>query len=360
MKSDEDQESKLVVAVSNDKTEDQKAIEISNQRSIHGDSGNKDFNDLEHNQGILSCWEESGGIEELKKIDKKGDQIFEAQVSLIQCFDDLKESSCIAKDFDEIDFDKSENIENSSGFMKLKSLNDSLIKNREIWKDKNERRDSYKKSNNNEIDNKKNSDSFLLKEDSAIKEQNASQNMKNQSSFEMGKMFIESGPKSFKNDQNFEQKLDDKEQNEPGFDPEIPSDDFFEEKDSESIIEKNEEDSKFVDEESYSVVYLTKQQVNNNLKNFIKNNNQQAIEGNTKELSRIDDVENSKDLKNLDSIDNENNGNSKEKYQNSMNSISNINSPNFKIDSLIGDSEIKDTKKIINELKSTFPHENIS
>ena len=54
----------------------------------------------------------------------------------------------------------------------------------------------------------------------------------------MGKMFTESRPKSFKNAENFEEKLEDKEQNEPEFEPEIPSEDFFEEKDSESIIEK--------------------------------------------------------------------------------------------------------------------------
>ena len=214
------------------------------------------------------------------------------------------------------------------------------------------------KSTNN--DNMKISDSFLLKEDSTAKDQNVSQNMKNQSSFEMGKIFIENGPKSFKNTENFEEKLENKEQNEPAFEPEIPSEDFFEEKDSESIIEKNLEDSKFVDDESYSVVYLTKQQVSNNLRNSIKLQNQPVVEGNTKELSRIDDVEDSKELKNLDSIDNDNNGSSKEKNQCSLNSISNINSPNFKVDSLIGDSEIKDTKKIINELRATFPNENIS
>ena len=32
----------------------------------------------------------------------------------------------------------------------------------------------------------------------------------------------------------------------------------------------------------------------------------------------------------------------------------------FKVDSLIGDSEVKDTKRIINELRSTFPNDNLS
>jgi len=43
--------------------------------------------------------------------------------------------------------------------------------------------------------------------------------------------------------------------------------------------------------------------------------------------------------------------NSKDKVQNSANSISNINSPFLRMDSLIGDSEIKDTNKLINELR---------
>ena len=143
LKSDEDQESKMVEALNNEKNEEKQneLAESSNHKSFNGDSGNKDLNNLEHNQGILSNCEESGGIEEPKTEDKKKDVIFEAQVSLIQCFEDVKENSWIANDFEEIDFDKSENVGNSSEFMKL---NDSLIKNREIWKDKNERRDSYK------------------------------------------------------------------------------------------------------------------------------------------------------------------------------------------------------------------------
>ena len=91
----------------------------------------------------------------------------------------------------------------------------------------------------------------------------------------------------------------------------------------------------------------------------MKNANQQTIEWNTKELSRVDDVDNSKGLKILDNIENDNNGNSKEGNQWSLNSISNLNSPNFKINSLIGDSEVKDTKKIINEIRTIFPN-NIS
>ena len=91
----------------------------------------------------------------------------------------------------------------------------------------------------------------------------------------------------------------------------------------------------------------------------MKNANQQTIEENTKELSRIDDVEYSKGLKNLDSIDNDNNGNSKEGNQWLLNSISNINSPNFKINSLIGDSKVKDTKKIISEIRTIFPNDNV-
>jgi hypothetical protein len=39
------------------------------------------------------------------------------------------------------------------------------------------------------------------------------------------------------------------------FDPAVPSDDFFEEKGSESIIEQNDEESKFVDD-SYSMVLM--------------------------------------------------------------------------------------------------------
>ena len=40
----------------------------------------------------------------------KKDLIFEAQVSLIQCFGDIKENSWIAQDFEDIDFDKSDNV----------------------------------------------------------------------------------------------------------------------------------------------------------------------------------------------------------------------------------------------------------
>lgn len=55
LKSDEDQESKLIVAISNEKADDQKQPDPATKNSINGDSGNKDLNDLETNQGILSC-----------------------------------------------------------------------------------------------------------------------------------------------------------------------------------------------------------------------------------------------------------------------------------------------------------------
>ena len=54
----------------------------------------------------------------------------------------------------------------------------------------------------------------------------------------------------------------------------------------------------------------------------------------------------SKEFKNFDDMGDDN----KEKSQNSINSFSNINSPNFKIDSLIGDSEIKDTNILIDDI----------
>lgn len=49
---------------------------------------------------------------------------------------------------------------------------------------------------------------------------------------------------------------------------------------------------------------------------------------------------------------------SKEKEHISGNSFSNINSPNFKIDSIIGDSEIKDTRKLINDIRFNKSNEN--
>ena len=108
---------------------------------------NEDNNeiDIEYNQGVMSNWEESGGMigQEQNK-----DLVFENQMSLIQWFDDIKENSCIEiKDLNEIEFDKEDEDNNSSGFMKL---NDSIVKNREVWKDKTERRNSYKNSLGNQ------------------------------------------------------------------------------------------------------------------------------------------------------------------------------------------------------------------
>ena len=111
--------------------------------------------------------------------DQNKDLIFEAQVSLIQWFEDLKENSCIEKDLEEIDFDKVDHADTSSGFMKL---NDSLIKNREVWKDKTEKRNSYKQIDN--FDKAIKNDSFSLREDSAIKEFNFLKNHKNSQLFE--------------------------------------------------------------------------------------------------------------------------------------------------------------------------------
>lgn len=79
------------------------------------------------------------------------------------------------------------------------------------------------------------------------------------------------------------------------FDQELPSEDFFEEKGSESIIEKNDEESKFVDEESYSMAYLTKQQNKNNQQSNLKLIFENSLEGNVKELSKIEDSENLKE-----------------------------------------------------------------
>ena len=137
---------------------------------------------------------------------------------------------------------------------------------------------------------------------------------------------------------------------EDALDGEMPKYDFFEEKEWESIIEKNDEESKFVDEESYSVVYLAKQQTSNIQKSSFKLANLQTAE-NYKEISK-DQEENLKEFKNSEIIDEDEN---KGKSQSSINSISNINSPNFKVDSLIGDSEIKDTNLLINDIATISP-----
>jgi hypothetical protein len=312
----------------------------------NGDSGNRDFIDVEQNQGILSRCEESGGINDsIKEETKTKDPIFEAQVSVIERKEDDKEFD-MANDLESIYFDKSGNQENSSGFIKL---NDSLIKCREVWKDKSVRKESYRQVQSNDGKFKKESDSFLGRADSDNAD--VSQNFKALNSLEDGKVFLESRPKSFKDNPQFSSNLnEDKDtSNQPGFDPEVPSEDFFEEKDSESIIERNDDDSKFVDEESYSMVYLTKQQNSNNAKNSMKISIGGVFETNTKELSKIEDTEHSKDSKISESMNKS--GFSKDKIQSSINSISNINSPYFKFDYTIEASEIKDTKKIINNLK---------
>lgn len=208
---------------------------------------------------------------------------------------------------------------------------------------------------------KKESESFL-KEDSISNNHNISQNINNQNSMDDEKPIFTKGVMSFKgNQESFQKKLEGKLEPAPSFGPELPSEDFFEEKYSESIIEKNDEDSKFVDEESSSVVFLTKQQLNNNLRGSIKNTIVGKIDGNTKELSRIEDVENSHNMNmnSIESIERSKDDSSKEKNHNSNNSISNINSPKFQIDSIIGDSEIKDTRKLISEIRFNKSQENL-
>jgi hypothetical protein len=272
--------------------------------------------------------------------------IFEAQVSVIERKEDDKETFDMANDLGSIYFDKSGNHDNSSGFMKL---NDSLIKNREAWKDRSIRKESFRQMQSIDGKLKKEPHSFSIREDSD-ENNDISQNFKELNSLENDKVFLEKRPNNFKDNPQFSSNLnDDKDtSNRPNFDPDVPSEDFFEEKDSESIIERNDEDSKFVDDESYSVVYLTKQQNSNNHKGSMKISIGGAFEANTKELSKIEDVEHSKDS-NMESMSKSEN--SKDKVQSSINSISNINSPNFKVDSTIEASEIKDTKKIINGLK---------
>lgn len=142
-------------------------------------SNRNDQLDVEYNQGIMSPWEESGAIIGSNTNEENKDLIFEAQVSLIDCFEDIKENSWIEKDLDEIDFDKVDHADTSSGFMKL---NDSLIKNREVWKDKTERRISLRPSDN--FNKAIKIDSFSLREDSAIKELNLLPNQKNSQLFE--------------------------------------------------------------------------------------------------------------------------------------------------------------------------------
>lgn len=331
-------------------------LEIDDKNSI----GDSDPNDLGQNQGILSQIEESGGIEEndnskSKELKQKKDNIFEAQISVIQWNDDPKEISNFEKELNDLEFEPNENECNDSIFDRL---NDSLIKNREVMKCKFEKRESIKSILQ---EKKKESESFL-KEDSISNNHNISQNINNQNSMDDEKPIFTKGVMSFKgNQESFQKKLEGKLEPAPSFGPELPSEDFFEEKYSESIIEKNDEDSKFVDEESSSVVFLTKQQLNNNLRGSIKNTIVGKIDGNTKELSRIEDVENSHNMNmnSIESIERSKDDSSKEKNHNSNNSISNINSPKFQIDSIIGDSEIKDTRKLISEIRFNKSQENL-
>lgn len=248
----------------------------------------------------------------------------------------------MARDFESMEFDKSNNM-NSSEFVKL---NDSLIKNREAWKDRSIRKESFKQILS--LDKKK-SDSFFLRADSDVREGNLSPTEKNIGYFDGDKPFLENRPKSFKDTETFKDKLVENERNDVEFDPAVPSEDFFEEKGSESIIERNDEDSKFVDDESYSMVYLTKQQ-NSNIRSSIGSKAYTGLDNN-KALSEIEDVENS--IEHIeDQEDLEKEDVSKDKNVESIHSISNINSPFLKADSIIEASEIKDAKKIISEMKS--------
>jgi len=239
---DEDEESKILEQASSLIVPENQSTE-NRPEGINGDSGNKDFTDIEQNQGILSNCEDSGAIHNTRK-----EPIFESQVSVIQCNDDPKEDFELANDFDELDFDKSDNKEDESIYMQL---NDSLIKSREVLKDKNVRRESFKKMLT--ID-KKVSDSWFFRGDSEGRDSYSSNNIKAQNSFEAEKWFLESRTKSNNLKQESSDKLETVKKN-LEFDPAVPSDDFFEEKGSESIIEQNDEESKFVDD-SYSMVLM--------------------------------------------------------------------------------------------------------
>ena len=69
-------------------------------------------------------------------------------------------------------------------------------------------------------------------------------------------------------------------------------------------------------------------------------------------------IEDSNNPNSIESISRSKDESSKEKARNSANSISNINSPTYKLDSIIGDSEIKDTKNLINDLRFNKSNEN--
>jgi hypothetical protein len=172
---DEDEESKILEQASSLIVPENQSTE-NRPEGINGDSGNKDFTDIEQNLGILSNCEDSGAIHNTRK-----EPIFESQVSVIQCNDDPKEDFELANDFDELDFDKSDNKEDESIYMQL---NDSLIKSREVLKDKNVRRESFKKMLT--ID-KKVSDSWFFRGDSEGRDSYSSNNIKAQNSFEAEK-----------------------------------------------------------------------------------------------------------------------------------------------------------------------------
>ncbi|CAI2376183.1 unnamed protein product [Moneuplotes crassus] len=303
------------------KVEDRKENEASNDQPAIGDSGNKDFTDIEQNQGILSSCEESGAINDSKKEKKPKEPFFEAQVSVIERMEETKEAYEIIKEFSNLDFSKSGNQENSSGFMKL---NDSLIKSREVLKDKSIKRESIKQLSSN----KKIKDSFLFK--NMEQQDESSVNYKQSPSLVGTKEFLEGKPQSSK---NLENKIDNikKDSTQMEFEADLPNDNFFEEKGSESIIEKNDEESKFVDEESYSMVYLTKQQNSNNPQSSLKLNFANSLDNNTKELSKIEDIEGSEDNKDDEKIKLEYSSQKQEEE----NSISQMNSPMFKAESTI-------------------------
>jgi len=96
---------------------------LSEDKNENEDSGNKDFTDIDQNQGIVSISEESRGINDSKRMKNK-EPIFEAQISVIEKNEEGKEIFDLDNDLESINFGKSGNQENSSGFFKL---NDSLI-----------------------------------------------------------------------------------------------------------------------------------------------------------------------------------------------------------------------------------------
>ncbi|CAI2373899.1 unnamed protein product [Moneuplotes crassus] len=304
------------------KDKDKQGLETSKDQPAVGDSGNKDYTDIEQNQGILSSYEESGIINESKRECTQKEPIFESQVSAIERMEDTKEAYEISKGFSNLGFDKCENQENSSGFIKL---NDSLIKSREVWKDKSTKRESIKQLNNS-----KNKDCSLQKSTDQVDD--CMTNNKQSPSLIARKEILEEKSKPSK-DLNTDPDRIKKNSSQINREVDIPNENFFEEKGSESIIEKNDEESKFVDEESYSMVYLTKQQNSNNPQFSIKLNcaNANSSENNTKELSIIEDIEDRNENNDIQKIKLYR---SKEK-QDEGNSMNQINSQIFKGESTI-------------------------